>query len=239
MLRLPIKSWINEPKNFLSRQFHLKIDGLNFNTETDTSISECCVIEGPLSKRAVDSVNSVGMEAIVFPSFNTLDRIGNISITDYNTTNVATVTAPIQHEGQDWLNHIKLLQTKISYNEICRILNHMSIWNYCILNNKSVIVLEHDAILLKKHTENVPRNSINMLSDFYLSEHTNNFIHGAGVHAYSVDQFSAKRLFNKVLNQGICDPLEFLFRLDEFSIVCQKKAIKIHNYFSINEILPD
>lgn len=113
----------------------------------------------------------------------------------------------------------------------------MAIWNYCVVNNKSVIVLEHDALLLKRHTENIPRNSINMLSDFFLSEHTDNFIYGAGVHAYSLDQFSAKRLFNKVMDQGITDPLEFLFRLDEFSLVCHKKAIKVHNFVSMDEIL--
>lgn len=237
MLRLPIKSWLDESKNFSSRAFHLKVDGLNMNVDLDTSIKECCVIQGPLAKRAAESVVGLGMEPIIFPSFNILDRIGEIGVEDYNTTNIRTINPPTEYKHQDWTKHVKLVQSRLTHREICRILNHMAIWNYCVVNNKSVIVLEHDALLLKRHTENIPRNSINMLSDFFLSEHTDNFIYGAGVHAYSLDQFSAKRLFNKVMDQGITDPLEFLFRLDEFSLVCHKKAIKVHNFVSMDEIL--
>jgi hypothetical protein len=114
----------------------------------------------------------------------------------------------------------------------------MLAWEYSILNNEPIIVLENDAVLCEKHSYNSMRtNSITMLGDINISRHNKNWIHGSGVYAYSLDHFAAKNLFNKVMNEGIINPLEFMFNVDEFNINLQKKACRFQTLFSKELIL--
>jgi hypothetical protein len=114
----------------------------------------------------------------------------------------------------------------------------MIAWDYSIRNNEPVVILENDAILYREHNFNSIRtNAITLLGDIKLHRHTDNWICGAGVYAYSVDFFSAKNLFNKVMAEGIVNPLELMFRFDEFDLIIQKKACRFQELASSAAIL--
>ena len=96
--------------------------------------------------------------------------------------------------------------------------------------DQPIIILEHDAVMIKKlefhpffnsvfylgcqeYTKSMPSVPIPL----YASDGKNNlFICRA--HAYAIDPHVAKNMLSYVLQHGIVDPLDFLIRSDLFSI---------------------
>ena len=75
--------------------------------------------------------------------------------------------------------------------------------------------------------EHVPRNSIHCLSDDKPLFNNSNWPWMGEPFAYSVDNHSAKRLFNKVMEEGLVDPLEVMIRLDQFMVIFDRKSSRI------------
>lgn len=205
------------------------VDGLNLPLEIKDVIHTALIIQGPNSNRAVESVRQFDYNAMLVPSFYHPDRFGaNITIKDYHSECFRHVEVPEGYTKGSWAYQVKLHGQHLSYYEVCRVLNHMSAWEYSIRTNEAVIVLEHDSILTERHDVMSPRfNSINMLSEVFYHQHNDNWVCGAGVYAYAVDCRMAKRLFNKVMSEGIINPLELMFRVDEFNVSIFKKATRL------------
>jgi hypothetical protein len=189
------------------------------------NVSDVIVLQGPMSERAAVSADRLGYTLHMIESFNILDR-AKVSPYDYDTVKIKDVQPSIYYQKQEWISQVRL-KAKLSHNQVSRIMNHMAAWSKCMSMAKPCIVLEHDAILMQPIHEHVPRNSIHCLSDNKPAFHNTNWACMGEPFAYSIDNHSAKRLFNKIMEEGLVDPLEIMIRLDQFMILFDKKASRV------------
>lgn len=197
------------------------VTGLNLMNNFDNSISKICIINGPNAdnqKTKLININKFSVE--VFKSFNLFNNNWNIDANIRQNTEISKIACPDEYKDFDWINHIKLMNHNMDYDQVTRILDHMIIWHNCIVIGKPVVVLEDSAnpsVFVDSH---FPRNSIISLSknrEYYY--HTDNWVCMNDVSCYGIDPFSAKALFNEIIHSGIVNPLELMFRIDKFNIV--------------------
>jgi hypothetical protein len=212
--------WINE------KNFH-RVFGQNLFNTWDLKIDTACIIDGPQSPQAKDSVEKFNLKIKNIPTFNLLESTDNLIRLDPVSDDVNLLQCPKKYADQDWVKHVKLYAHTLTYEQVARIFNHMAAWNYCIVHGKPVIVLEHNAKLIHPHNVHLPESSIIGLATMGKAhKHNQGWSCMPGVFAYSIDSYSAKSLFNRVLEQGIRDPLELMFRDDQYTIILEQKAIR-------------
>jgi hypothetical protein len=221
---------LNDPNELVDQHQLLQVSGANLKNDYSAHIKDVCIFQGPSSSVAVESVKSFNLNPILLESFNILDR-NSISVDDYNNLQIKEIVLPEQYKNVEWVNQVRLTNHKIKHNEVCRILNHMMAWHYSMKENRPIIVMEHDTILNAQHNFHVPRNSINALATNTYNMHNENYICMDKPYAYSVDQFSSKRLFNLIMEQGIREPMEFMIRIDQFNVINHFKVLRIKNNF--------
>jgi hypothetical protein len=216
----------NNPNAHLPLFHRLDTRGMNLVPNySDFGISDVIVLQGPMHKRATSSAERFGYSLHLIESFNFLDRT-EVSPHAYDNVKIKEVFPPLYYESQEWTNQVRL-KSRLNHNQVCRILTHMAAWSKCMSMGKPCIILEHDAILMEPLKEHVPRNSIHCLSDDKPLFHNSNWPCMGEPFAYSVDNHSAKRLFNKVMEEGLVDPLEVMIRLDQFMIIFDRKSSRI------------
>ena len=170
-----------------------------------------------LSKRCQESCMQVGMPYKVWDAYD--GTSGNIIEPDHlkNTRDMA------------WL---RLHDVELSITEICCALSHISLWAHCVSIDKPIVILEHDAVVLKKLTEHSFFNSIiymgcheqynRQVSMSSIPVHSSigrnyHFIHRA--HAYAIDPQIAKSMLCHVISNGIHESLDVMIRADLFNII--------------------
>ena len=220
---------LNNKKEYLwinVKNFH-RVFGLNLFNTWGTRIDTACIIEGPQSSQAKDSVENFNLKIEDIPTFNLLESKENYINRDPVAKDINLLQCPKKYADQDWVQHIRLYAHSLNYEQVSRILNHMAAWNYCILHGKPIIVLEHNARLVYPHDVHLPESSIIGLATMGKAhKHNTGWSCMPGVFAYSIDAYAAKSLFNKVLENGIRDPLELMFRDDQYTIILEQKAIR-------------
>jgi hypothetical protein len=220
------KKYRDNPNIHLPLFHRLDVRGMNLvQNYSNFAISDVIVLQGPMHKRAFSSAQRFGYNLHVIESFNFLDRT-EVSPHAYDNVNIKDVFPPLYYQSQEWTNQVRL-KSRLNHNQICRILTHMAAWSKCMSIGKPCIILEHDAILMQPLKEHAPRNSIHCLADDKPVFHNSNWPCMGETFAYSVDNHSAKRLFNKIMKEGLVDPLEIMIRLDQFMILFDKKASRI------------
>lgn len=221
------------PKFITEFKQRVTVNGMNLETDFNDTIEKALIIPGPLKNRAMESARILKIQPVLLDSFYFPDRF-NCNPVDYMSDAFRCVEIPRSFDANSWPHHIKLYSQQLNYYQVCRILNHMIAWDYSVRNNEPVIILENDAVLLSRHKHNNMRfNSITMLADTEYYYHNNNWICAKGVYAYAIDAFTAKNLFNKVMTEGLVNPLELMFRIDELNISLAKKACRIQPFASI------
>jgi hypothetical protein len=138
------------------------------------------------------------------------------------------IRPPANHS--DIMKLIKVTDHYATRGEVACALSHISLWAHCILIDQPIVVLEHDAVMLKPYTKHHIFNSIGFLGSSeqvknnwavkltppHNSEGPNyHFICRA--HAYSIDPAVAKNMLARVIKDGIFAPLDIMIRADEFS----------------------
>lgn len=126
---------------------------------------------------------------------------------------------------------IKVTDHYCTRSEVATALSHISLWAHCARNDKPIIILEHDAIMLKAYTYHQVYNSIAFLGSSEQYEQgwqvlptpphasdgpNNHFICRA--HAYAIDPAVAKNMLAHVIKYGITAPLDIMIRADVFPI---------------------
>lgn len=129
------------------------------------------------------------------------------------------------------MNLIKVTDHYATKSEVATALSHISLWAHCILIDKPIVILEHDAIMLNQYNYHHVYNSIAFLGSKeqyeqgwhvmptppHASEGPNyHFICRA--HAYAIDPAVAKNLLAYVIKYGINSPLDIMIRADIFPI---------------------
>lgn len=167
-----------------------------------------------LSKRCQKSCKAVDMPYEVWPAID-----GTKGTIDIPTS-------------MPYLNWLKIVDKNLSITEYACALSHISLWAHCLDLDQPIVILEHDAIMLKSFMVHSVYNSI-----MYLGSHeqvkqgwqqlstpphatngvNNHFICRA--HAYSIDPAIAKNLMSHVIKYGIHKPLDIMMRADIFPII--------------------
>ena len=215
----------------VSKEQVLQVSGLNLENKYDSKINKVCVIEGSTSHSTIKNLENFNYYSLVlFESFNYKER-KKLCRKDKEELSIKQIVLPEIYKDADWINHIRLRNHNLSYDEVCRVLNHMMVWHYSIHKQEAVVVLEGDTMLTELHNVHMPRNSINCLSSTDYFVHNLNYVCMNEPYAYSIDPFCAKTLFNTVIENGIIEPLNYMIRLDKFTITNSKKAVRIQNNY--------
>lgn len=167
-----------------------------------------------LAKRCADSCEMVGMPYQYWDAYNGMG--GEI--------------IPPEHHGQT-MGLIKVTDHYLTRGELACALSHISLWVKCIEQDKPLVILEHDAVMVAPYLKHGVFNSICYLGGNeqatqgwqvyptppHASEGPNyHFICRA--HAYAIDPAVAKNLLSYVIKMGVCAPLDILIRADIFPI---------------------
>lgn len=84
----------------------------------------------------------------------------------FNGTDGKTIVTPEHLKNKEYLRWIKIVDTGLTVQEVSCALGHIALWAHCLTINKPIVILEHDAIMLKKFTELKHSNSIEYLGHY-------------------------------------------------------------------------
>lgn len=172
------------------------------------------------SKRCQESCESVGMKYKIWEAFD--------------GTQPGEIKTPQHLQHESFFKLLKISNHYITRTEVAATLSHLSLWFECAKIDKPIVILEHDAIMLKKFEAINTLNSIVWLgsTEWYrdnwpimtLPPHgtdgpNNHFILRA--HAYAIDPQIAKNLLAYKLKYGISGAPDYLMRTDIFNITHQ------------------
>ena len=215
---------VNDHRVMLNLWNTHQVEGLNFFYNFEDLIKDVCIINGSNNEITVESCKKFDLEYKIMPSFNLKSKLNAGAPVE-----IKNIVLTAEHGIQTWANYIKLMNHNLIYDEVTRILDHIVVWNEVASIGKPRIVLESGTAVYKPISGVMPRNVIVSLdNEAIYNQHNDNFICMNGVHAYVVDQFSARALLNEVLINGIIEPLELMFRIDKFSIMANNSVTRVH-----------
>ena len=166
------------------------------------------------AKRCADSCDTVGQAWEYWDAYNGLAE---------------SIIYP-KHHGQ-FVDLLKVTDHYMTRGEVACALSHISLWVKCVQQDKPLVILEHDSVMIKPYPTHAVYNSICYLGSNeqvnqgwqimptppHASEGPNyHFICRA--HAYAIDPAVAKNLLAHVLKFGICTSLDMFIRADVFPI---------------------
>jgi GR25 family glycosyltransferase involved in LPS biosynthesis len=173
-----------------------------------------------LASRCLESCKRVGQKAEIYDAFDGTDP------------NVEGIKVPEHCQDATWLKWLRLVNHELTKPEVCCLLSHFSLWCKCIEQNRPLIVLEHDAVMLQPFTEHQAVNAIIYLgcneqvrNNFWsiIPPHAQlnpDYRHILRTHAYSIDPFMAKNLVSHVLEKGIFSSADVTISLNRFAMLC-------------------
>ena len=199
----------------------MTVTGMNLVEDWTVEIKHALVIGNGHTLKARWSARLLGLEVTELESHELTTTLPP----DYrDRVEIKNMVLPIgyqcAHHGV-WQDQVRNMNHRLEYREVCRIFDHMSAWHHIITQATGpAIVLEDDVTLKQALPVHLPRNSIIGLdTGGKLHVHNTNYRVMPGVWAYSIDHSAARRMFNRVMEQGIREPLELMFRADQQLIV--------------------
>lgn len=176
-------------------------------------------ISKELSERCKFSCDKVEMPVKFWDAFDGTDR--------------KNVLVPEHLKNQDHIKWLKVHKTDISTTQVAIIMSHYSLWCHCIAIDKPIVILEHDAIMIKPFLRFGFYNMIQFLGCieqikgslpvYKLPPHASwyegrlRFICRA--HAYAIDPQVAKNLVSHIIKVGIITTADVFMRSDLFGII--------------------
>lgn len=145
---------------------------------------------------------------------------------------VAEKIQPPEHHNAV-MDCLKITDHFLTRGEVACALSHISLWARCVLLDKPIVVLEHDALMLQPYLQHNMYNSIcylggqesfrpednsrGKLIPWHASNGPNShFICRA--HAYAIDPAVAKNMLAEVIRRGIYAPADIMIQADLFNI---------------------
>ena len=192
---------------------------LFFNYNMDVDKAYIIRIQGNeiserMANESAKSCDLVGMPYEFWDAYNGLEN---------------PIQPPAHHGGVPAM--VKVTDHYLTRGEVACALSHISLWQKCVLDDQPIVILEHDAIMVRPYTQHAVFNSICYLGSNeqvnqgwqvlptppHASEGPNyHFICRA--HSYAIDPSVAKNMLAHVLKYGINAPLDIMLRADIFPI---------------------
>lgn len=138
---------------------------------------------------------------------------------------------PVGLKDCSFMNMIKITNHYISKAEVACALSHISLWVHCVKIDQPIVILEHDAIMLKNITHFSGFNTIMYLGgDEWVNKNwpimqvppfgsdgpNKYFICRA--HAYAIDPIVSKNMLSNILKLGIYASADVLLNADLYNI---------------------
>ena len=192
---------------------------LFFSYDMDVSKAYIIRVKGHIlseekAKQCSESCDAVGMPWEHWDAYNGID---------------GEIVKPNHHSQV--MDMVKVTDHYLTRGEVACALSHISLWAKCVQEDKPLVVLEHDAIMVEPYHQHGVFNSICYLGGSeqvfdgwsvlptppHGSDGPNNhFICRA--HAYGIDPAVAKNMVAHVIKYGINAPLDIMLRADIFPI---------------------
>lgn len=137
------------------------------------------------------------------------------------------IIVPEHSKNSDIIDSLKITNHYLTRTEVCCFLSHISLWIRCVKIDQPIVILEHDAIMIRKFTQMKKLNSIVWLGSMEWNRINPIPLHGtdgpnnhfiARAHAYALDPMAAKNLLSYVVNNGINTSADCFIRADLFNI---------------------
>ena len=190
-----------------------------------------------LTKQCYKSCQKVGQPNVqVFPAFDATDS--PIKIQDHDLGKpigeMGTIKVPEFLQGQAFINFLRLKRSDLLMTQIACFLSHYSLWCMCLDKDRPIVILEHDAIMLKQYLRHNYYNNIVYMggieqvngsfhANYHFPPHASDqkgldrFICRA--HAYAIDSAIAKNLVAYSIHHGLITTADAIMRCDMFGIV--------------------
>jgi GR25 family glycosyltransferase involved in LPS biosynthesis len=173
-----------------------------------------------LSLRCQDSCKAVSMPYKIWDAFDGTKE-NNIIVPDHS-------------KNDSVIDILKITDHYLTRGEVACALSHISLWRHCAQIDKPIVILEHDAVMLKKFEMHQNVNSIVYLGGaewvkngwpvYPIPPHASegpNYHFICRAHAYAIDPQVAKNLLAHVIKMGIVAPLDIMMRVDLFNVTHQ------------------
>lgn len=200
---------------------------LKLNYSFDRNVENAYIITMPnhpisieYTKRCQQSCEAIEMPYVLWEAFDGSDN--------------KTIKIPQHALHESFYQILKNFNDKMSISQIALLLSHISLWLHCCKIDKPIVILEHDAIMLRKFEQVHSYNAIVYLGckewvkhnwpmfpipPFGAHEPNYRFILRA--HAYAIDPQVAKNLLAHVVQFGLHQTADFIIRSDIFNITHQ------------------
>jgi GR25 family glycosyltransferase involved in LPS biosynthesis len=193
----------------LDQDYNIEVESAYIITVKDNPISESMFL------RCTRSCHDVGMPWKRWEAFD--GTSGEIKTPDHL-------------KSEKWLKWIKKANDGLAPTEIALMLTSVALWEHCISINRPIVILEHDAFMVRKFLTHPAFNAIIYLgsleqvkNNFYSSlipimgQLNPNYRFILRTHAYSIDPIMARRLFSAVLTDGITTSIDVMIRSDIYT----------------------
>ena len=190
-----------------------------------------------LTQQCVESCQKIGQPNVnIWPAFDATDS--PIKIQDHDLGKpigeMGTIKVPEMLKGQAFINFLRLRRSDLLMTQIACFLSHYSLWCMCLDKDQPIVILEHDAIMVKEYLRHNYYNNIVYLGGCEQVEGSLNstdtvpphasdqkgldrFICRA--HAYAIDPAIAKNLVAYSIHHGLITTADAIMRCDMFGIV--------------------
>ena len=116
-----------------------------------------------LTHQCLDSCEKVGQPNVrLFPAFDATDS--PIEQQDYDVGKpigeLGSIKIPDMIKDQSFINFLRLRRSDLLMTQIACFLSHYSLWCRCLELDKPIVILEHDAVMLKPYLKHQYYNNI-------------------------------------------------------------------------------
>ena len=215
---------------------------MNFINHYDMSVESAYIISlkdnevsQKFTQRCVQSCEEVQQPYKIFYGFDASQS--KVKLQDYQLGQPVGVLGEIQVpdmlKGQAFINFLRVHHSELLYTQIACFLSHYALWCLCLDIDRPIVILEHDAIMVRQYTLHKFYNNIVYLGSreqqlqgrevYTIPPHGSDF---KGLyrficraHAYAIDPAIAKNLVSYVIQHGIATSLDAIMRADIFPII--------------------
>lgn len=172
-----------------------------------------------LATRCLTSCKEVGMKGVLWEAFD-----GTVE---------GVLKTPDHLKNQVYLSWLKRPNDRLSTSQLGVFYSHYSLWAHCAYIDQPIVILEHDAVMVKPFLWHDYYNSIHFLGCKEQYENTLRVQHTpphgsiyngnwrfiCRAHAYAIDPPIARNLLSYAVREGITKTLDVFIRSDLFAIV--------------------